>query len=68
MEKRVKDEERSYFEMITGEWSDDGGIQIDRFPEEEKTRLTGGDNIGMRSARTGMFKGQSFTARCKLFG
>ena len=46
MEKRVKDEERSYFERITGEWSDDGGILINRFPREARTRLAwmGGDD------------------------
>ena len=70
MAKRVKDEERLYFEMIIGEWSDDGGILINRFPEEKKTLLAwvGDSGDQWRSARTGTFKGQSFTARCTLVG
>ena len=57
--------------LITGEWSDGGGIQIDRFLGEARTRLAwvGGlvnGNYEMRPARTGAFTGQNFTARCKL--
>ena len=36
----VKEAVRLLFERITGKWSHDGGIQIDRFPEEAMTRLT----------------------------
>ena len=73
MEKRVKDEERSYFERIIGEWLADGGIKIERFPAEARKLITwmGGLVDGYnewRPARSGAFLGQSFTARCKLVG
>ena len=73
MEKRVKDEERSYFERITGEWLADDGILIERFPEEARKLIAWmGEEVNWdgesRPARSGAFTGQSFTARCKLVG
>ena len=55
--KLCKDAQHLYNIAITFWWSHDGGIQIDRFPEETKTQLAwvGDRSYEFRSARTGAF-------------